>query len=404
MANFRYKARDKFSRLVSGEVSAPLQDEAIKKLNELGYVPIAIEKSPDSKPHSILENFTRVTANELNIFTRQLYALQKAGLPLFSSLTAISDQLKNKYFKSVIEDISQNIRAGASFSDSLKRHRKIFNDVYVGMIRVAETGGSMVDILQRLSLLIEQEIDTTNRIKAATRYPMIAFFVLCLGFMIIVMFVIPRFAAVYNQFDALLPLPTRILIAINAAITKFWYLSILLASGVIFGFIRFINKPFGRAAWDNLKLKIPVIGPLILMLTMARFTRITAILMKSGVPILEVLDLTAKTVGNVIVARSIANIKDSVNQGKGMSEPMKVSAMFPSAVVQMVTVGEQTGKVDELLLNVADYYDLESSYMIKNLTTYIEPILILVLGIMVLLMALAIFLPMWNLIKVFKPS
>jgi MSHA biogenesis protein MshG len=404
MANFKYKARDKFSRLISGEVSAENQDEAIKKLHELGYVPISIEKASGLRPENILEKFKRVSLDELNAFTRQLYALQKAGLPLLSSLSAISDQTKNQYFKTVVEDLLLDIKGGISLSESLKKHPRVFSDVYVSMVHVGETGGSMVEILERLSLLISQDMDTKSRIKAATRYPMIAFCVLCLGFTIIVGFVIPRFASVYNQFNALLPLPTRILIAVNVAITKFWYLFIIIVSALIFGFVRFIHTARGRAIWDNLKLKVPVFGPLVSLLTMSRFTRITAMLMKSGVPILEVLDLTAKTSGNIIISRAIENIRESVNQGKGMSEPMKLTGMFPSAVVQMVSVGEQTGKVDELLISVADYYDLESSYMIKNLTTYIEPILIFILAVMVLLMALAIFLPMWNLIKVFKPS
>ncbi|MBM3252430.1 MAG: type II secretion system F family protein, partial [Candidatus Omnitrophica bacterium] len=273
----------------------------------------------------------------------------------------------------------------------------------MSMIKAAETGGMMEEVLRRLSDLIEQEIDTRARIKAATRYPMIAFFVLCVGFLIVVTFVIPRFATVYGQFNTLLPLPTRILIAINIAIKKFWYLFILGFAAAIFGFLRFINSKIGQPLWDNFKLKVPIFGPLIQMLVMSRFARVTAILLKSGVPILEVLDLVSSASGNIIIARAIENIKASVNQGKGMSEPMKVSNLFSPIVVQMVSIGEQTGKVDELLLSVADYYDRESSYMIKNLTTYIEPILIFVLAAMVLLMALGIFMPMWNLIRVFKP-
>ncbi|MBL7198298.1 MAG: type II secretion system F family protein, partial [Candidatus Omnitrophica bacterium] len=297
-----------------------------------------------------------------------------------------------------------DIKGGLSFSEALVKHSSVFDSVYVSMVRSAEAGGKIVDILERLTELIEQDIETRARIKAATRYPMIAFFTLCLGFLIVVAFVIPRFASLYGRYDAILPLPTRILININLVVTKFWHLFILGMGGVIFLFVRFINSKIGRPLWDNLKLNIFVFGPLLSMLIMSRFTRITAILLKSGVPILEILGLVKNTSGNIIIARAIENIRASVNQGKGMSEPMKVSSLFPPIVIQMVSIGEQTGKVDELLLSVADYYDRESGYMIKNLTTYIEPILIFVLAGMVLIMALGIFMPMWNLIRVFKPS
>lgn len=404
MANFKYKARDKFAKLVTGATLAENQAEAVKKLQEMGYVVLDISEVSEFSAENILRKFRRVRLEDLNTFTRQLYSLQKAGLPLLSGLEAIALQTENRYFKTVIEEISRDIRGGLSFSAALKKHSQVFDQVYINMIKAAESSGLMVDILGRLTLLIEQEIDTRSRIKASTRYPMLAFFVLCLGFLIVITFVVPRFANLYVQFNAALPLPTRIMIAVNVAVRKFWYLFILGIGGATFAFIRFINSKTGRPIWDNFKLKVPVFGPLVSMLTMSRFARVTAVLMKSGVPILEILDLVANTSGNIIIKRAIMNIKESVNQGKGISEPMKITNLFPPIVIQMVAIGEQTGRVDELLLEVADYYDRESGYMIKNLTTYIEPILIFVLAGMVLIMALGIFMPMWNLIRVFRPG
>jgi len=404
MPNFKYKARDKFSKAVTGTTSASSEADAAKKLQEMGYVPISIEEERELPGKKLLSVFKRVSLEELNAFTRQLYSMQKAGLPLLSGLESVALQTKNQYFKVVIEEIAADIRRGLSLSASLKNKPQVFDSVYISMIRAAEAGGSLVEILRRLTDLLEQEIDTRARIKAATRYPILAFFVLCIGFLIVVAFVIPRFSTIYGQFNTALPLPTRILISLSAALHKFWYLFILGIGAVGYGFHYFVNSAFGRPVWDNLQLKAPVVGPLIQMLVMSRFSRITALLMKSGVPILEVLDLVSQSSGNVIIARAVMNIKESVNQGRGMSEPMKVSNLFPPVVVQMVAVGEQTGRVDELLISVADYYDRESGYMIKNLSTYIEPILIFVLAVMVLVMALAIFLPMWNLIKLFKPG
>jgi len=404
MANFKYKARDRFAKLVSGVIAADTNDLAAKKLQEMGYTPISIQEVKGVRPEEILRKFRKVKLEEINTFTRQLYSLQKAGLPLLDSLDVIAQQTRNEYFSTIIQQVARDVRGGMNLSESLRRHSRIFDDIYVNMIKSAETGGAMVEILGRLTELIEQEIDTRQRISAATRYPMIAFFTLVLGFLIVVTFVIPRFASLYSQFDAALPLPTRILIGLNFVIRRFWYLFILGVGGTVFGFISFIRSEKGKAIWDNFKLKIPVFGQLLYMLVMSRFARVTSILMKSGVPILDVLGLVRNISNNVIIARAIENIRKSVNQGKGMSEPMKVSGLFPPIVIQMVSVGERTGRMDELLLSVADYYDRESGYMIKNLTTYIEPILIFVLGVMVLVMALGIFMPMWNLINVFKPS
>ena len=404
MANFKYKARDKFAKLVSGVIASETGDQAAKKLQEMGYTPISIQEARGVRPEEILKKFKRVKLEEVNTFTRQLYSLQKAGLALLDSLEVISQQTKNVYFSLIIQQVARDVRGGANLSESLGRHPRVFDDIYVNMIKSAETGGAMVEILGRLTELIEQEIDTRQRISAATRYPMIAFFTLVLGFLIVVTFVIPRFASLYSQFNAALPLPTRILIGLNLVIRRFWYLFILGLGGAVFGFVSFIRSEKGKAIWDNFKLKIPVFGQLVYMLVMSRFARITSILMKSGVPILDVLGLVRNISDNVIIGRAIENIRKSVNQGKGMSEPMKVSGLFPPIVVQMVAVGERTGRMDELLLSVAEYYDRESGYMIKNLTTYIEPILIFILGVMVLVMALGIFMPMWNLINVFKPS
>ena len=404
MTNFKYKARDKFAKLVSGVIASDTNDQAAKKLQEMGYTPISIQEVKGVRPEEVLKKFRRVKLEEINTFTRQLYSLQKAGLPLLDSLDVIAQQTRNEFFSLIIQQVARDVRGGMNLSESLRRHPKVFDDIYVNMVKSAETGGAMVEILGRLTELLEQEIDTRQRINAATRYPMIAFFTLVLGFLIVVTFVIPRFASLYSQFDAALPLPTRILIGLNLVIRRFWYLFILGLGGAVFGFISFIRSEKGKAIWDNFKLKIPVFGQLIYMLVMSRFARVTSILMKSGVPILDVLGLVRNISNNVIIARAIDNIRKSVNQGKGMSEPMKISGLFPPIVVQMVSVGERTGRMDELLLNVADYYDRESGYMIKNLTTYIEPILIFLLGVMVLVMALGIFMPMWNLINVFKPS
>ncbi len=403
MAEFHYKARDQFARLVTGTITAQRSEDAAGKLKGMGYVVIAVNEAHDVLPMSELGGFRRVSLEQINTFTRQLYSLLRAGIPLLESLEAIALQVDTRYFRTVINELIRDIKAGRSFSDALKNHPRVFNEIYTSMIKAAESSGMMVEITYRLTQLLEQEIDTRSRIKAATRYPLLALFVLCVGFFILVTFVIPRYAAIYSQFSVALPLPTQILIAVNVLITRYWLISLVIVVLVGIGMVRFVRSPLGKPLWDNFKLQVPVFGPLLKMLAMSRFARITSILMRSGVPILEVLDLVGHTSGNIIIERGVHTIRENVNQGKGIAEPMKVTNLFSPIVVQMVGIGEQTGKVDELLLSVADYYDRESGYMIKNLTTYIEPLLIFILSIMVLIMALGIFMPMWNLIRVFKP-
>ena len=321
---------------------------------------------------------------------------------LLYSLEAIAKDIGDEYFEGIIRQIASDVKAGMSFSEALRKHTSVFGEIYISMIKAAESSGQLAFMLQNILQLIEGEIDTRQRIQMAIRYPLLVVLALCIAFLVLSIFVIPRFIVVYAQFNTALPLPTRVMIGLYIALKKFWYLFLAVIGGAIYGFLRFINSKRGRPLWDNFRIRIYIIGPLLKMLVISRFARVTAIMMRSGVPILDVLELAANTSGNVIISRVIRNIKDSVIQGKGISEPMRLSNLFPAAVIQMVSAGEQTGKTAELLLGVADYYDRESGYLIKNLTTYIEPALIFLLGIMVLGLALAIFLPMWNLYKLFQ--
>lgn len=336
------------------------------------------------------------------MFTRQLATLQKAGLPILSSLKALREQAVNKKLKEVIGQILRDIEGGSSLSSALAKHPKAFSVLYVNMVNSGETAGTLDQVLERLADLGEHDEKIKMRVKAATRYPVIVVVSMLIGFLILIAVVVPRFARIYAQFTTVLPLPTQILLGIQYVLSRFWWFLLLAAAAGIFGFNKFINTKKGRFFWDGLKLKVLVFGPLVLKLSMSRFSRLTSMLMKSGVPILKVLELASGGAGNVIISRTIDSIKASVNEGKGMAEPMKVSGVFPPIVVQMVSAGEETGKVDELLLHVSDYYDSQVEYTIDNLTSLIEPILIFVLGTGVLFMALGIFLPMWNVMSLFK--
>jgi type II secretory pathway component PulF len=403
MLSYQYKARDKFGKPTSGLMSADSESAVATKLSQLGFVPISIkEAKPEMALSNFLDRFGRVKFSDLNMFTRQLATLQKAGLPLLSSLSALREQATNRILKDALGQIVRDIEAGVSLSSALGKHPKIFNTLYINMVASGEATGMLDQVLEKLATLGEHDEMIRLRIKAATRYPIIVVIAIIIGFLVLTTFVVPRFARIYSQFTTALPLPTQILLGIHYIVTKFWWLLILIIGLFIFGFNKFINTTPGRLRWDNLKLKVPILGPLVLKLIMSRFTRITGTLLHSGIPILKVLDLASGGVGNVIISRTIANIKTNVIAGKGMIDPMKVSGIFPPVVIQMVSVGEESGKLDELLLHISDYYDTQVDYTINNLTSLIEPILIFVLGCIVLFMALGIFLPMWSLMSLFK--
>ena len=402
MPTFNYKARDKFGKPISGLMEAESESAIAAKLKQMGYVPVSIkEAKQEIEFNKVFDRFKGVKFADLNMFTRQFAALQKAGLPILLSLDALRDQAVNRVLKDAIGQIARDIEAGAKLSAAFERHPKVFNTIYVNMIKVGETSGNLDEALERLATLGEHEEEVRMRIKAATRYPIMVVIAIAVAFLVLTALVVPRFAQLYGQFSVALPLPTRILIWLNYAITKFWWLTGIVLCGVIFALIKFINTKEGRFWWDGIKLKLPIFGPLMFKLAMTRFARITATLMRSGAPMLEVLELVSGGVGNCVIAKTIDNIRSSVNEGKGMTEPMKDRGMFAPVVVQMVSVGEDTGKIDELLLHVSGYYDSQIDYTINNLTTLIEPILVFILGLAVLFMALGIFLPMWNLMRLF---
>lgn len=400
---YQYKARNKAGQLMEGILSVDSEKAAALKLEQMGFVPVTIlETTGEQQLGTFIERMRGVRFSDLNMFTRLLFTLQKAGLPLLSSLRAIAEQVPNNIFRTGIEQIAKEVEAGSNLSSALEKQPRIFSSIYVSMIRSGEISGKLTEILERLAVLGEHDEKVRLRIRAALKYPAIVIAAIAIAFTILVTLIVPRFEELYNQFTTALPLPTRLLLAVNYVITRFWWAMLLFIAGLVFSFRQFVRTPQGMNWWDDLKLKIPIFGQLILKLIMSRFSRTTGTLLRSGIPILQILDLVAETVGNVIIARTIRTIKVSVNEGEGMLRPMKESGIFPAIVVQMVAAGEETGKLDELLLHVSDYYDSQIEYMIDNLITLIEPFLILVLGTIVLFMALGIFLPMWSIMDLFQ--
>lgn len=403
MPSFQYKARDKSGSLMQGVMGADTDEAVAAKLEKMGYLPVLIEEvKTGSFMDTLTSSFRKIKFTDLNMMIRQLYTLQKAGLPLLASLKSVNMQMDNKDLKDVISQVSRDIEAGSTLSAAMERHPHVFNELYVNMVRSGEISGRLPEVLERLATLGEHDEKIRKRIKAAMRYPLIVVIAISLAFTILITMVVPRFAKLYAKFTTELPIPTKILLFIHAAITHYWWAVILGGGITYFGFLHFINTPPGRLWWDDVQLRIPVLGPLTKKMTLSRFCRITGTLMRSGVPILQILELVSRSMGNVIIARTINKIKVSVNEGKGMHEPMVKSGMFPPVVTQMVAVGEDTGQLDELLIHVSEYFDQEVDYTLSNMVSLIEPMLILVLGVAVMFMALGIFMPMWSMMHLFK--
>jgi type II secretory pathway component PulF len=407
MPIFRYKARDKYGALFTGEIDAIVKEAVAAQLDSLGYIPVFIEEQKvDLFSSDFFENLATylqpITLQDLIIFTRQLATLVAAGLPFITSFDALIQQTENKRFKNIITQIRSDVEAGRSFSEALAKHPKVFNDLYVNMVKAGEVGGVLDEMLDRLASLAEHEAETRARIKAATRYPKIVIVALGVAIVILMTFVVPRFAALYANFHAQLPLPTRILIAVSNFSQHYWYWAVGFVVLALIGFKNYINTQKGRLQWDGFKLKVPIFGEIFLKAALSRFTRVFATLNRSGLPILQTLEIVAKTVNNVIISRVIDNIRDSARQGRGLVQPMRVSGIFPPVVIHMVGIGEETGKLDEMLMKVSQYYDRDVDYSIRNLSTTLEPLLLTLIGGVILFLALAIFMPWWNMINVFK--
>lgn len=404
MSTFIYRARDSSGALITGSLEADKREVIEVKLDGMGLIPITVKESKSQFfQKDIRDIFEKITDEDIILFTRQLSTLYKAGIPLLQGLETLVNQVEKKKFKEIIKKIVKDIEEGKSLATAISHYPKVFNEVYVSMIEAGETAGILADILDRLCLMIETDAENRSRIKAATLYPKIVVLAIVVAIVVVMTFVVPSFAKLYSGYNATLPLPTRMLISISDFFTDTWYIIFALIIIVSLSVRRYIKTERGEFLLDKWKLKFPIFGPIILKSTLSRFTRVLGSLFRSGIPVLEAFDIASGAVGNKVVSKAVSEIREGVRSGKNIADPMSqiesFPNLFPSMVVQMVAVGESSGSLDEMLLKVSDYLDQEAAYSIKNLTTTLEPVLLLIIFGMVLFLALAIFLPMWDMVK-----
>lgn len=373
-------------------------------LRSLGYNVISIEEEGRLKAQfsDFWQKLRRARQDELVFFSRQLASLLKAGISITVALSSIAEQTKSRFLKDAVNTVLKDIQAGVPFSESLAKHPDIFSELFVSMVKVGETAGILDEVLDRLAQLSAQEMEVKTRIKSAMTYPLILVGVAITIVSFLLIKIIPQFVVVFEAYEARLPLATQVLLGISFLVRRFYLLVIAGAAIFAFWFKGYLNTEKGRYRFDFYLLHLPLFGQLYLKLIVARFSRTLGALVKSGVPILEALYVTEKTVGNLVVSRVIDNIRSAVTEGQSLTEPFKTSGIFPPTVVQMVALGEKSGKLDDMLIEVASFYDRETEYTVRNITTALEPLLLLVMGGVVAFIALSVLLPIFNLIKVFR--
>jgi type IV pilus assembly protein PilC len=401
VATYAYRVRDAGGRLITGQLEGEAVALVAGRLRSMGYVPVSIEAKDAGLQKEIrIPGLTdRVKLKDVAVFSRQFATMINSGLSLLRSLSILADQTDNKELARIIGAVGTDVEKGASLSAALARHPKAFSRLYVSMVRAGETGGMLDTVLVRLASTIEKQVELRRKVKSAMTYPVAVMGLVTVIVAAMLIFVVPMFESMYAELGGTLPLPTRILLGISSALTSLWYLVLAVAAGAVFALRRWIGSEQGRRRWDALKLRLPVFGKLVHKTVLARFSRSLAALVRSGVPILDALDIVADTAGNSVVARAVRDTQEAVKGGESLSKPLENHATFPPMVVQMLAVGEETGALDELLEKIADFYDMEVEATVDALTSLIEPLLIVVMGGAVGGMVLALYMPMFNIIN-----
>ena len=406
MPFFAYKGRNARGELMQGVLEAADSGAVADQLFNTGVTPIEITVTKKAATTGDDEQWwvklfeKKVNPMDVQLFSRQMFTLLKAGVPIMRGLAGLQESAVNKAFGKVIRDLRESLDSGRELSAAMRRHPDVFTPFYLSMIRVGEMTGRLEEVFLRLFDHLEFDRDMRQRVKSATRYPSFVIFAMVTAMVIVNIFVIPAFQGVFSRLGAELPLMTRILIASSSFTVRFWPAILVLAVAAFWAFRSWIGTSKGRYEWDRIKLRIPIAGKIILKGTMARFARSFALSSRSGVPIVQALTVVAQTVDNAYLTARVEQMRDGVERGDSILRTAAAAGVFTPVVLQMVAVGEESGSLDDLMDEIAQMYEREVDYELKTLSAQIEPILITFLGVMVLVLALGIFLPIWDLGKV----
>ena len=401
MATFAYKALDKAGTEVAGTLDADNERLALGRLKDMGYLPLEIRAEKVAKG-GILDTFLgiftrkRVKGKDIVTFTRQLSTLIDAGLPLLRSLNVLGEQTESPNLNVQIKDIASSVQGGSTFSDALAKHPRTFSKLYINMIKAGEAGGVLEVVLARLAEFSEKEQALKSKVKGAMVYPALVVMVGVGVVLFLTIAIIPTFVGMFVEIGATLPLPTMIMMKLSDFLRGFWWVNLLVVLALITSYKMWVKKEQGRYQTDKIKLKLPILGDLAKKGAISRFTRTLGTLITSGVPILQALLIVKDTAGNEVIARAMVAVHNSIREGESIAAPLGKSSVFPPMVVHMIAVGEETGALDTMLIKVSDIYDREVDTAVNALTSVLEPVLILGMGLVVGFIVIAMYLPIFQ--------
>jgi MSHA biogenesis protein MshG len=406
MTLYAYRGRNNEGRLVSGQVDAPNPDAAANQLLGRGVTPLSLEehqaKQSITECWQELTNTGKIDTVELIMFCRQMYTITKAGIPLVKGLRGLSASQRNYTFQKALDEIVERLESGVELSTAMRHHPKIFNSLFVNMVAVGEGSGRLDLVFKQLTEYLERDLHTIKSIKTALRYPSFVIIALMIALAVVNLKVIPAFANMFAKFGADLPLPTRILVGMSNFFVAYWpYILGLLIVVIAFGY-NYLRTPEGSRVWGRKKLGLIIVGDIIERASMARYARAFGLMLQAGLPISSALDLCARAIDNPYLGDKIRGIRAGIERGEGLFQTHLASGMFTPLVLQMISVGEESGQVDSLLAEVADFYEREVEYDVKTLSDRIEPLMIIIMAAFVTILALGIFLPMWDMYAIQK--
>ena len=405
MAQFSYKARNANGELTSGTVEASDSSVVAQILAGRSFIPLEIvETKTRVKTESSGINFftPAIKLDDLVIFARQMYSLAKSGIPILRAVKGLADTTGSKRMALALQDVALQLERGRTLSSAMNQHKQVFSQLFISIVHVGENTGKLDDAFLQLSFYLEREQETRKQIKAATRYPLFVIFAIVIAMIIMNLVVIPIFADMFTSLGAELPLMTQILLATSHFFVTKWHIMLIGVGALIYFLRRYLQTPKGQYQWDRNKLRLPVVGTIFERTLLGRFSRSFSMMLVAGVPMTAALNLVAEAVNNSYMADRIITMRKSIEKGENLSRVAASSKLFTPLVLQMINVGEETGRVDELLTEVAEFYEREVDYDLKSLTAKIEPILIAIVAVMVLVLALGIFTPMWDMMGAFK--
>ena len=403
MQLYRYTARDHRGAEVSGEQEGTDSTAVATLLQQRGLLPIRIELKRESVQldwRALLQR--KIPLDELVIFSRQMYALTKAGIPILRAISGLAESSHSRLMRETLTDVVEQLEAGRTLSTAMSGHPRVFERIYTSMIHVGENTGQLDESFLQLATYLEEEQETRRRIKSAMRYPSFVLLFIVAALVVVNIWVIPKFAALFSRFGADLPWATKLLITSSNLFLNYWVVMLVGGIGSVIGFKVWLATDNGRRRWDRWKLRFLIIGPLINLATLSRYCRSFSVMLRSGIPMPHALTLVSQAVDNFYMAEKIQQMRTAIERGETLYRASRKSELFTPLVMQMVAVGEETGRIDVLLLEAAEFYEREVDFDLKSLTARIEPLLLIIVAVMVLILALGIFTPMWDMMRVVK--